>query len=105
MTVLPRRGEIWWAEAEDGRRPVLVVTRSEAVPILDAILVAPVTSRIRGIQTEIVLGRRHGVRVDCCASFDNMFRIRTRMLSERVGHLQPDDMHEICRALEAMADC
>ena len=102
---LPRLGEIWWAEAEDGRRPVLVVTRTTAVPVLGAILVAPVTRTIRGIQTEIVLDQRHGVRVDCCASFDNLLRIRPAMLSERMGQLQIDDMHEICRALRALADC
>ena len=43
----PRQGEIWWAEAEDKRRPVLVVTRSEAVPVLVGVVVAPVTRRVR----------------------------------------------------------
>ena len=105
VSELPRRGEIWWAEVEDGRRPVLVVTRSEAVPVLDAILVAPITRTVRGIQTEIALGRQHGVRVECCASFDNLQRVRPRMLTDRVGQLQPDEAHQICRALEALADC
>ncbi|MGH9127174.1 MAG: type II toxin-antitoxin system PemK/MazF family toxin, partial [Acidimicrobiales bacterium] len=44
---LPLQGDIWWAEAEDKRRPVLVVTRSEAVPVLSAIVVAPVTRTVR----------------------------------------------------------
>ena len=59
--VIPHQGDIWWAEAEDQRRPVLVVTRSEAVPVLGWILVAPITRTIRGIPTEIPLARRTGV--------------------------------------------
>ena len=105
MSDLPRRGEIWWAETEHERRPVLVVTRSAAVPVLDAILVAPITRTVRTIPTEIALGRRHGLRVDCCASFDNLQRMRPRSLTDRVGQLAIDELGEICRALEALADC
>ena len=50
--VTPRQGEIWWAEAEDKRRPVLVVTRSEALPVLTWVVVAPVTRTVRQIPTE-----------------------------------------------------
>lgn len=45
--VTPTQGDIWWAEAEDKRRPVLVVTRSEAIPVLTWIMVAPVTRTIQ----------------------------------------------------------
>lgn len=47
----PRQGEVWWAEAEDKRRPVLVVTRSEAIPVLSWLVVAPVTRSVRAIPT------------------------------------------------------
>ena len=56
----PVRGEIWWAESDDMRRPVMVVTRDAAIPVLGAILVAPVTRTVRGIPTEIPLGSRRG---------------------------------------------
>ena len=58
----PRQGEIWWAEAEHERRPVLVVTRSEAVPVLSGIVVAPITRTVRRISTEMgsVLAHLHG---------------------------------------------
>ena len=56
MVSVPRQGEIWWAETEAKRRPMLVVTRSEAVPVLAGIVVAPVTRTIRDIPTEIQLG-------------------------------------------------
>jgi mRNA interferase MazF len=102
--VTPRQGDIWWAEAEDKRRPVLVVTRSEAVPVLDWILVAPATRTIRGIPTEIPLEQEHGVDVACVASFDNLQPIRKSFLASRIGAL-PHPREEICRTLAAMADC
>lgn len=102
--VTPRQGDIWWAEAEDKRRPVLVVTRSEAIPVLDWIVVAPVTRTIRGIPTEIALDEEHGVDLPCAASFDNLQPIRKTFLTIRIGSL-PLPRSEICQALGAMADC
>lgn len=101
----PRQGEVWWAEAEDKRRPVLVVTRSDAVPVLTWVLVAPVTRTIRGIPTELELGPPNGLREDCVASFDNLQPIRRTFLTERIGELQPEQVTAICTALDAMADC
>jgi mRNA interferase MazF len=103
--VIPAQGEIWWAEAEDKRRPVLVVTRNEAVPVLHRIIVAPVTRTVRGIPTEVALGPAHGLAEDCVASFDNLQPIGRRFLTERVGHLGIDEQQEICRALRALSDC
>jgi len=103
--VTPRQGEIWWAEAEDKRRPVLVVTRSEAVPVLTWILVAPVTRTVRGIPTEVQLSAAHGLSVDCAASFDNLQPLRRTVLNKRVGELGVEDADEICRALKALTDC
>ncbi len=103
--MIPQQGEIWWAEAEDKRRPVLVVTRSDAVPVLTWIVVAPVTRTVRHIPTEIDLGPDHGLSVECVASFDNLQPIRRSYLTERAGRLAPDESGEICRALGALADC
>jgi mRNA interferase MazF len=101
---VPRQGEIWWAEADDKRRPVLVVTRSEAVPVLTGIVVAPVTRTVRGIPTEVGLGREDGLGIDCAASFDNLQRVRRSALTVRAGDLG-DRKDEICGALRALADC
>jgi len=103
--VTPVQGEIWWAETEERkRRPVLVVTRSHAVPVLNAILVAPVTSTIRNISTEIPLDDQAGLREPCVANFDNLQRISRGDLTERVGALR-HPRQAICRALSALADC
>jgi len=101
---IPAQGEIWWAEVEDMRRPVLVVTRSEAVPVLTSIVVAPVTRTVRSIPTEVSLGRDEGLAVDCAASFDNLQRVRRSALTTKVGQLG-DRRREVCEALRALADC
>jgi len=105
VTALPRNGEIWWAEAEDKRRPVLIVTRSEAVAVLTTIVVAPVTRTVRHIPTEVQLGSAHGLSMPCAASFDNLQPIRRSVLTSRIGALAESEDHEICRALAALADC
>jgi mRNA interferase MazF len=104
VTAAPVQGEIWWAEAMDKRRPVLVVTRSEAVPVMTWLVVAPVTRTVRGIPTEIPLGPEHGLDEPCAASFDDLQPIRRSFLTSRVGGLD-SPRAQICEALAAMADC
>lgn len=100
----PRQGDVWWAETESKRRPVLVVTRTEAVPVLKWVVVAPVTRTIRGIPTEIRLGSEDGLRDECVASFDDLQPLNRASLIERIASLGPRRL-EICRALAALADC
>jgi mRNA interferase MazF len=102
--VTPRQGEVWWAET-DKRRPVLVVTRSDVIPVLDAIVVAPVTRRGRGLPTEVALDETDGLREASTASFDNLMRVRIRSLTTRIGDSSPSRRAQICRALSALADC
>ena len=86
-------------------RPVLVVSHSEAVPVLNWIVVAPITRSAHRIPTEVALGEAHGLAVECEASFDNLQPIRIAFLTERVGRLDVEDLTEICRARRALADC
>ncbi|WP_426571925.1 type II toxin-antitoxin system PemK/MazF family toxin [Aquihabitans sp. McL0605] len=101
----PVQGDIWWAEASDKRRPVLIVTRTEAIPVLSRVVVAPITRTIRSIPSEVPLGPEHGLSAPCVASFDNLQPIRRSFLTERVGHLEVDQHDEVCRAIRAMTDC
>jgi mRNA interferase MazF len=84
---------------------VLVITRSDAVPALTWIVVAPVTRTVRRIPTEVALDARHGLSNDCAASFDNVQPIRRSFLTERVGDLGVEGRAHICSALRALADC
>src|SRR3990172_6698960 len=71
------RGEIWWYEhPEAGRRPFLVLTRSEAVPVLTQILAVPATRTVRGIPTEVALDESDGMPGPCALSVDNVSLIR-----------------------------
>jgi len=94
----------WWTEAEDKRRPVLIVTRSEAVPVLERVIVAPVTRTVRSIPTEIPLDADEGLSRACVASFDNLQPMSRSFLTGRIGQLGVRH-GEICSTLRAMADC
>ena len=100
---VPAQGEIWWAEAEDKRRPVLVVTRSETIDVL--VVVASVARTIRDIPTEVPLGPHHGLRQDCVADFDTLQSVRRSTLTNRIGALNDGEREGICTALRALADC
>ncbi|HEV7773588.1 MAG TPA: type II toxin-antitoxin system PemK/MazF family toxin [Conexibacter sp.] len=101
----PRQGDVWWAEADDKRRPVLVVTRNEAIAVLRRLVVAPVTRTVRGIPTEIALGADEGLPVECAASFDNLQPVNRNVLTERIGALATTRRREVCGALDALTDC
>src|SRR5512134_2331117 len=102
MTVLPRRGEVWWCEPpEIGRRPVVVMSRDAAIPRLRRTLVAPCTTTIRGLASEVVLEpgadpipRRSAVNLDSLES------VSIAVLVSRLGRLADGRMRDICAALE-----
>jgi mRNA interferase MazF len=94
----PRQGEVWWAEAEDKRRPVLIVTRSDACPVLKRLVVAPVTRTVRGTPTEIALGEDEGLPAECAASFDNLQPVNQTLLAARLGRLNDSRAHAGCRS-------
>lgn len=100
------RGDICWAELpEYGRRPVLVLTRAEAIPVLNRVLVAPLTRTVRGIPTELRLGTEDGLPDECVVSFDNVQAATSSGLSEPITSLAGKRMHEVCRALAIATGC
>ena len=103
MTTMAQ-GDIWWAESEAGRRPVLVVTRNEVIAVLNKVVVAPITRIVREIPTEVALDADDGLVRRCAASFDNLRVVLKSHLTERVGSIS-HRRSEICAALAALADC
>ncbi|MFZ2058956.1 MAG: type II toxin-antitoxin system PemK/MazF family toxin [Acidimicrobiales bacterium] len=107
MTPLPARGELWWCELADiGRRPVVVLSRDAAIPRLGRALIAPCTTTIRHIPSEVVLEPgddpvplRSGVNLDSVES------VSVAVLVERLGRLSDARMRQICGALEVAVDC
>jgi mRNA-degrading endonuclease toxin of MazEF toxin-antitoxin module len=72
---------------------------------MQRVLVAPVSTRIRGAPSELALGRGEGLPVDSVASFDNLRPFPKSMLVRRVGTLDAARLHEICTAAAATLDC
>ncbi|MGE5460647.1 MAG: type II toxin-antitoxin system PemK/MazF family toxin [Solirubrobacterales bacterium] len=103
---LPARGEVWWGETPDAKgRPFVVLTRDEAIPVLRAILVTPVTRTIRGIPTEVPLGPDEGLPTECVATLDATTVFPRAMLARRLGALSSARMRELCEAFAAATDC
>jgi len=107
VSSLPARGEVWWCEPPQiGRRPVVILSRDAAIPRLRRALVAPCTTMIRGLPSEVVLEpgddpvpRRSAVNLDSVES------VGMGVLVERLGRLSDTRMRDICAALEVAVDC
>jgi mRNA interferase MazF len=100
------RGEVWWLEHPDaGRRPACVLTRQAAIPVLTSVLVAPATRTIRGIPTELRLGRDDGMPEDCALSFDNLATVPKALLTSRITRVPEERLHEMCHALGVATGC
>ena len=87
------------------RRPVLIVSRDEVIPVLNNVVVAPVTSTVRDIPTCIPVGPDEGIDHDSVATFDNLAAVPKSVLTARLGGLGPEGPRRICDALQALANC
>jgi mRNA interferase MazF len=84
-----QRGEIWWADLPQpsGRRPVLLLSRDGAYPIRNFIIMSPLTTRRRGLNTEVVLGPEEGLSRSSVVNLDVIITERKWCLVERIGSL------------------
>jgi mRNA interferase MazF len=96
-----RRGEIWWAELPPParRRPVVLLSRDDAYAVREMVTVAPITTRIRRIPSEVLLGRAEGLPRRCVANLDSITTIPRPMLVQRVAPLDPARLAAVDRAL------
>lgn len=100
------RGEVWWVGQPDiGRRPALILTRSEAIPVLRRVMVVPATRTVRGIPTEVPLDADDGMPAACALSLDNVRTVPKAMLTEPITRLGIDRMLEVCVALGHATGC
>ncbi len=106
MPPTPRRGEVWFADVPgDKRRPVLVLTRDPMGRLLHSVIVAPITSTIRGLATEIPLGEEAGLAGASVANFDNTLLLARPRLVRRLGRATPATLQAACRALAIAVGC
>lgn len=101
------RGEIWLHtfKAPDKRRPVVVLSRQSVIPLIRTVMVAPITSAIRGIPAEVQVGVEEGLKRVSVVNLDHVQTVEQSKLRQYVGNLSPTKMEDVCRALAVAAGC
>ena len=96
-----RRGDVCWYtfQQPDKRRPVLVLTRDSAIHVLNSVTVAPITSTIRSIPTEVVLTEADGLDEICAANFDNLQTVPKANIGSTITHLSSARMKAAAAAV------
>lgn len=96
------RGEVWWADlpAPAGRRPVVLLSRNKAIEIREYVTVAEVTRTIRDIPTEVPLGPKEGLPVNCVVNLDVINTIPKKTLSGRISFLPVAKLSEVDKAIK-----
>ena len=107
MTQFPARGEVWWCELADvGRRPVVVLSRDVAIPRLRRAVIAPCTTNLRGLSSEVVLNPEDDpVPRPSTVNLDSVESVSVGVLVERLGRLSDARMREVCSALGVAVGC
>lgn len=101
------RGDIWMYtfRAPDKRRPVLVLTRQEVIGLLHTVMVAPITSTIHGVPSEVIVGPGEGLKHESAINLDHVQTVEQARLTRRLGSVSDSRMREVCRALAIAAGC
>jgi mRNA interferase MazF len=89
----------------DKQRPVVVLTRDSAIAYLSTVTVAPITSAIRGVPSEVVLNEEDGMKAPCAVNLHNPVTVSQGRLGKRVAQLSSLRMKEICAALRFSLGC
>ena len=107
MTASVRRGEVWWWESPHaGRRPVVVLSRDVAMDRRKMAIVAPCTTTIRGLPSEVILEPGDDpIPAVSAVNLDSVENAPLGYLVQRLGRLSDDRMREVCAALEVAVDC
>ena len=101
------RGEIWWYRfsSPDKKRPVVILMRQEVIDLLHSVIVAPVTSTIRGIPSEVTVGISEGLKHGSVVNLDRVLTVERSRLSGYIGRLDGEKMRQVCRALARAVGC
>lgn len=101
------RGEVWMVQfkAPDKRRPVLVLTRQEVISMLATVMVAPITSTVRGLPSEVPVGTEEGLKRPSAVNLDHVQTVDQARLRQFVGSLSREQMARVCHALAIATGC
>lgn len=97
-----RRGDVYWHKFKepDKTRPVLIITRDEALPELNSITVIPTTTTLRDIPSQILLNEEDGVVETCVLNIDWIQTIPKDKLSGFITHISDERMREVFEAVK-----
>jgi mRNA interferase MazF len=101
------RGEIrlYHFAPPDKPRPILILTRASATDYLSRLTIAPITSTIRGVPSEVALGPEDGMKHPCAVNLHNVVTVGKDAIGRRIAQLGTARMHEVCRALAFALGC
>lgn len=101
------RGELWMVAfaPPDKERPVLVLSRQAVIPLLRTVMVAPVTSAIHGVPSEVVVGVEHGLKHTSAVNLDHVQTVERSRLRRFLGRLDDAMMARVCEALAIAVGC
>jgi mRNA interferase MazF len=101
------RGEIWRYrfKSPDKVRPVLILSRQEVIPLLHTVMVAPITSTLRGAPSEVAVGIEHGLKNISAINLDHVQTVERARLVGYVGRLGSEKMRDVCHALAIAVGC
>ncbi len=101
-----RRNEVWWAAIPGNRKvcPVLLLSRNSSYKVRDYIIIAHITTRIRGIPAEVGLGKADGLNKRCVVNVDTISTIKRTLLLTKITYLKPDKIKAINKAIKFALD-
>jgi len=107
VTVQPLRGELWLCELPDiAKRPVVVMSRDAAIPRMRRTLIAPCTTTIRNLASEVLLEPGEDpITRRCVVNLDSVESVSTSVLVDRLGRLSDERMRQVCDAMSVAVGC
>lgn len=101
-----KRAEVWWADLPPpvGSRPVVILTRDAVLHSIGSVVVTLVTRTVRGLPTEMELGRQQGLPVRCVANLDNVLTVPRERLRRLMGACDTAKIRELNQAIKAALD-
>ena len=101
-----KRGEIRWYtfKAPDKKRPVLILTRDSVLEYLGEVTVAPITSTVRDIPSEVFLSKQDGMTKDCAINFDHIQTVSKGKVESLITTLSADKLEQVWEAIQFALD-
>ncbi len=97
-----KRGEIRWYKfkAPDKKRPVLILTRDSILEYLGEVTVAPITTTVRDIPSEVFLSKQDGMSKDCAINFDHIQTVTKGKIGSLITTLPTDKLEKVSKAIQ-----